>query len=251
MRSSSASISRECRAPAFTNNYEFAPIDLDDDGFLDLVTINDGPDRGRGFTEHVLRNDGTGTFLDVMDDWWPEIANPGWDDNIVVALDVDSDGDADFLIGSLDGPDRLLVNDGSGRLTMVLDAFDANASFGTLGLAVADLNGDGRPDLVEAQGEVPGHEDERVYFGSDMLAPDSAPPIVRVQVDGSAVLARVHDNRTPNMPHDWQSVTARWNGGEAPMKWYGENLFRAELPAGAAGVEVCAMDAAGNEACAS
>ena len=31
--------------PAFTNNYEFAPIDLDADGFLDLLTINDGDDR--------------------------------------------------------------------------------------------------------------------------------------------------------------------------------------------------------------
>jgi len=34
------------------------------------------------------------------------------------------------------------------------------------------------------------------------------------------------------------------------MTWYGENLFRADLPAGAAGAEVCAMDAAANEACA-
>ena len=35
------------RMPAFTNNYEFAPIDLDGDGFLDLVTINDGAGRPR------------------------------------------------------------------------------------------------------------------------------------------------------------------------------------------------------------
>ncbi len=38
-------------------------------------------------------------------------------------------------------------------------------------------------------------------------------------------------------------------GGESPMTWYGENLFRVSLPEGAAGVEVCATDAAGNEAC--
>ena len=28
--------------PQYTNNYEFEPMDLDGDGFLDLVTINDG-----------------------------------------------------------------------------------------------------------------------------------------------------------------------------------------------------------------
>lgn len=31
-------------------------------------------------------------------------------------------------------------------------------------MALADLNGDGIIDVVEAQGEVPGHEDERVYL---------------------------------------------------------------------------------------
>jgi len=51
------------------------------------------------------------------------------------------------------------------------------------------------------------------------------------------------------MPHDWQSVTARWDGGETPMVWYGENLFRADLPADATDPEVCAVDAAGNETC--
>lgn len=237
------------RMPAFTNNYEFAPIDLDGDGFLDLVTINDGEQRSAGLAEHVFRNDGTGTFVDATDDWWPTAANPGWDDNVVVALDVESDGDADFLIGSLDGPDRLLINDGSGRLTLATTVFDAVPSRGTLGLALADLNGDGRLDFVEGQGEVSGHEDERVYFATDMVPSDIAPPIIRFDVVGTTLLARVHDNRTPNMPHDWRSVTARWNGGEAPLVWYGENLFRAALPTGAAGVQVCAIDAAGNETC--
>ena len=52
-----------------------------------------------------------------------------------------ADGDADLLVGSLDGPDRLLVNDGSGALTMHSDVFFALSSGGTLGMAVADLNG--------------------------------------------------------------------------------------------------------------
>ena len=236
------------RMPAFTNNYEFAPIDLDGDGFLDLVTINDGPDTGSGLTEHVLRNDGEGGFVDATAEWWPAEANIGWDDNVVVALDIESDGDADFIIGSLDGPDRLLINDGTGRLSVVLDAFSGAPSSGTLGMAIADLNGDGRPDVVEAQGEVA--EDDRVYLATDVLEPDTAPPIIRADVrPDRTVLARVHDNRTPNMPQRWQSITAKWVGGETPLAWYGENLFRATLPDGASFLEICAVDAAGNETC--
>jgi hypothetical protein len=34
------------------------------------------------------------------------------------------------------------------------------------------------------------------------------------------------------------------------MQWYGENLFRADVPPDAAGVEVCATDLAGNRTCA-
>jgi hypothetical protein len=196
----------EGRLPPFPNNYEFAPIDLDGDGFLDLVTINDGSDTPRGLAEHAFHNDGNGAFVDATPDWWSGDANPGWDDAIVVALDVESDGDADFLIASLDGPDRLLINDGSGFLTMADDVFDTTGHLGTLDFGLADLNGDGRLDVVEAQGEVPGHETERVYFGTDVLPPDTAPPIIREEVKGGLVLARVHDNRTPNVPHDWQAI---------------------------------------------
>lgn len=245
------------RMPQFMNNYEFTPIDLDGDGYLDLLTTNDGPNTGRGLAEHVFRNDGAGAFEDVTDAWWSVDANTGYDDNGVVGVDIDSDGDADFFLGSLDGPDRLLLNDGTGRLSMVIGLYEGSPSRGTLGWAVADLNGDDRPDLVESQGETPGHEGERVYFATDAVPPDTAPPIItHDHVPGSTerntVHARVHDNRTPNMPHDWQSVEIRLPNGDAvPMTWYGENLFRASLkvPSDADGLQVCAIDAAGNETC--
>ena len=236
------------RMPAFSNNYEFAPIDLDADGYLDLVTINDGAKSDAGPAEHVFRNDG-GRFVDATADWWPTEANPGYDDAVVVGLDVESDGDADFLVGSLDGPERVLINDGTGLLTLAPDVVDAAPSQGTLGLALADLDGDDRPDLVEAQGEVPGHWAEHVYRATDVLEPDTAPPLVRAQIVDGVVVARVHDSRTPNRPHDWRSITARWTGDELPMTWYGENLFRADVPDDARAGQVCATDRAGNQAC--
>ncbi len=187
------------RLPHFTNNYDFEAMDLDGDGYLDLVTINDGDNvTGEGGREHVFRNDGSGGFEDVTTEWWPNEANPGEDDNNIVFLDVDSDGDADFLVGSLTGPDRLMINDGSGHLSLESAAFDAPVSAGTLGMTVADLDNDGRLDVVEAQGENPNAEDERVYLATDALAPDTGPPVVVTDLDGSAsgavtVHARVHD----------------------------------------------------------
>ena len=247
------------RMPHFSNNYEFEPMDLDGDGFLDLVTINDGFDTGRGGREHVFRNDGTGGYVDATPDWWPDAANPGEDDNGVTFLDVDSDGDADFVIGSLTGADRLMINDGSGRLSLEMAAFNAGNSEGTLGTAVADLNGDGRLDVVEAQGENPAAKEERVYFATDRMAPDTAAPLIRAERAGDiggmvTIRARVTDGLSPYRDGQFQSVTLRWEGSAAPVPlvWYGEYLFRAivEVPGGATGLQVCAVDRFGNESCA-
>ncbi len=243
-------------ASSFTNNYEFEAMDLDGDGYLDLVTINDGDNpTGEGGREHVFRNDGSGGFEDVTAEWWPNEANPGEDDNNIAFLDVDSDGDADFLVGSLTGPDRLMINDGTGQLSMELEAFDAALSPGTLGMTVADVNGDGRLDVVEAQGENPQAEDERVYLATEAVAPDTAPPVVATDLTASTtgsvtVHARVHDSQVYRAG-DLDAVYVRWDGGSGALIWYGEFLFRApvEIPAGATGLEVCAIDRAGNEAC--
>jgi hypothetical protein len=239
--------------PHFTNNYDFTALDLDADGYLDLVTVNDGEDTGLGLAEHVFRNGSGRGYVDATDEWCPAgigQANAGWDDAVETALDVESDGDVDFLVASLDGPDRILVNDGSGALTVSNSVFDGTPTRGTLDFAVADLNGDRRLDVVEAQGEVEGYEDERVYLATELVPPDTAPPVIRAELADGQVLARVHDNRTPNLPHDWRSIVVRSSGSDVPMDWYGENLFRAEVPAAAGGLQVCATDAAGNEACA-
>ena len=98
---------------------------------------------------------------------------------MVAFLDVDSDGDADFVVGSLSGPDRLLVNDGKGHLTVRLDVFNGEDSPGTLGLALADLDGDGRMDVVQGQGEHKTAVSERVHAGRG-LPLDTAPPSVTV-----------------------------------------------------------------------
>jgi hypothetical protein len=252
--------------PQYTNNYEFEAMDLDGDGWLDLVTINDGDiagdDQGSR-REHVFRNDGKGRFLDTTAAWWPPAQNVGEDDNMVAFLDADSDGDADFVVGSLSGPDRLLVNDGKGHLTARLGVFSGEDTPGTLGLALADLDGDGRMDVVQGQGEHKTAVSERVHAGRG-LPLDTAPPSVSLvgvadAVGGRRVVrARVHDRKSPSLASEWRRVAIEWTTSagarETPMRWYGEYLWDAAWPADvppATPFRVCATDAADNTACGS
>jgi hypothetical protein len=200
------------RLPQFINNYDFEAMDVDGDDYLDLVTINDGLSYG----EHIFLNDQQGGFNDATARLWPDSENLGLDDNMDAFLDFDSDGDADLLIGSLDDPDRLHENDGSGKLKLVNRTQSVLGDTpGTLGIAVADLNGDCKLDVAEAQGE--GAWPEKIYLGKNVPA-DTAPPVItqveKVSASGAdrpiQIPARVHDNKSPTMPHDWRSVVLRW-----------------------------------------
>lgn len=126
---------------------------------------------------------------------------------------------------------------------------------------MADLDGDHRLDVVEAQGEAA--FEEKVHLGMG-LPPDRAPPsITRVEEVGALaaarplrIRARVHDRKSPTRPEDWQSVVLRWTAAgrtrETPMQWYGEYLWRGSIdepPTGVLHYQVCATDAAGNRAC--
>ena len=250
--------------PQYTNNYEYELMDLDGDGFLDIVTINDGEilkEQSSNRREHVFRNNGRGRFLDATAQWWPPDANVGEDDNMVAFLDYDSDGDADFVIGSLTGPDRLLINDGKGRLSVALDVFTGADTPGTLGIALGDLDGDGRMDVVQAQGEHPTAVQEKVFLGTG-LKPDTAAPSItlmtpRMDAGAVTVRARVHDRKSPSLATEWKQVVVEWTSAagaqRTPMRWRGEYLWAAAMPAGftdATTYKVCATDAAGNSGCA-
>jgi VCBS repeat protein len=163
-----------------------------------------------------------------------------------VFLDVDSDGDADFLVGSLDGPDRILLNDGAGHFSVNEEIREGAATTGTLWLSVADLNGDTKLDLVETQGEV--DWPDFVYLGLG-VAPDTAQPVVSdaANIQGS-IHARIDDRKSPNVPSDWREVVVQRQGERSRMQWYGEYLWRTRaLTPGT--YRVCATDAAGNRAC--
>ena len=157
------------------------------------------------------------------------------------------------------------MNDGSGKLKLLNDnnEYILGDTSGTLGIALADLNGDRRLDVVQAQGE--SAWPEKVFLGKDIRV-DTAPPVItQVEKTGTSgadrpiqIRARVHDNKSPTMPHDWRSVVLRWS-----IRWANTQdayamvrripLARDDRRAarGRFSYKVCATEATGNKACAS
>jgi plastocyanin len=125
--------------------YEAEVGDLDGDDDLDLFFVSSS-----GFSEGAVRNNlipsNTLSFTNQ-----PVI--PGSvDDNEIVYFDYDMDGDYDVLVGSLGAHEYLYRNDGS--LTFVDQSVQIQSvSDSTLDCTVADLDNDGRYDILTAQGE--------------------------------------------------------------------------------------------------
>lgn len=118
--------------------------DLDGDGDLDLVLASDYPLN----PVWQIRNDGSGMFTDVTASQMP----PNSGGTIELALiDVENDGDLDIYLGRAD-QDRLLLNDGSGRMADASSRLPAEVGFtGFEELEIGDLDADGDADLVLRQ----------------------------------------------------------------------------------------------------
>jgi enediyne biosynthesis protein E4 len=150
--------------------------DYDNDGDVDLYVTNLG-------SNVLLQGDGTGRFADATAH--AGVAAGGWSTSAVF-VDYDADGDLDLFVAryidwspgserqcfSLTGvpdycsprnydaptPDRLFRNNGNGTFTDVTAAAGLQTAAGNgLGVVAADLNDDGRVDIVVANDGTPNH----------------------------------------------------------------------------------------------
>jgi hypothetical protein len=120
-----------------------AVADFDGDGIPDLVTANFGY-RGSNHTISVLRGNGDGTFQPAV----TYSVNPG--PFAVAAADLTGDGKPDLVITNLGGSGdtiSVLLGNGDGTFRAPVNYPVGSRPYAVL---VADLNGDGKPDLVTA-----------------------------------------------------------------------------------------------------
>jgi hypothetical protein len=85
-------------------------VDYDNDGWLDLLVVGTPVGAKSGPGVYLLRNDGTGRFLDRSSLIPPAVRAQGG--AAIAVTDVDEDGDEDLLIASAGGTTHLLRNDG-------------------------------------------------------------------------------------------------------------------------------------------
>ncbi|NIQ97979.1 MAG: CRTAC1 family protein [Desulfuromonadales bacterium] len=118
--------------------------DVDNDNDADLYVVN-----GRypvGEPNRLYLNKGDGTFADVSRE--AGVADANWGLGAAFG-DVDNDGDLDLFLSNYVGPNRLLINDGSGKFADASEKLKGAHEGWGKGPAFGDIDHDGDLDLYE------------------------------------------------------------------------------------------------------
>ena len=142
----------ELRVPMETRQAHV--FDATGDGKPDILLLNLTSNAGRWDKDpqaRLLVNDGLGRFRDETDGRLPRNTFSVWEGAV---LDFDRDGDRDIIVGPIQVPGftpgrlRAYSNDGRGRFSDVTERVIPEETVGRgWGMAVGDLDGDGRDDL--------------------------------------------------------------------------------------------------------
>ncbi|MBI5362070.1 MAG: VCBS repeat-containing protein [Planctomycetes bacterium] len=163
------------------NVYEAEAGDLDGDQDLDVYFVSLS-----GFQEGVGRNNLVGLGSLTFTNQAP--MGGAIDDNEIALFDYDVDGDYDVLVGSLGTHEYLYRNNGGLSFTDQ-SAQIQSVSDSTLDCTVADLNNDGKYDLLTAQGESNAAQWANKFYRNTGAADTLKPVLVAEQFPASAPAA--------------------------------------------------------------
>lgn len=219
-----------------TSQYESETADLDGDTDIDAYFIGLNPIGGFGFPGegpkyNELIGAGSLGFVNGAD-------IGGDDDNEVVLHDYDMDGDMDAIIGSLAAREKLHENNGSGVFSDASPNITA-INDSTLDCTVADLNNDGRYDLITAQGESNPSQYANKIYGNTSVVDTLAPTVAREEALTSpslvgpwVVRAEVQD-QVQDDGKDWLTAEVKYivleNGSQASVDIIGLSYSPAVL----------------------
>jgi hypothetical protein len=167
--------------------YPLAVADINGDGKPDIITPNSAPGER---TLTVLLGDGRGSFRPALGSPFATAGQPYY-----VALgDISGDGKPDLVAAhNDDGRVTILLGDGKGGFKSAPQS-PVDLGSRAWGLVVADVNGDGKADLVAATGET-----VRVLLG-----------------DGQGSFTAAPGSPFPAGKGTWRLVVADLNGDGKP-----------------------------------
>lgn len=116
-----------------------AVADMNGDGFPDIIAP---PQRGSSTIPEIFLGDGKGHWHA----WEGVVWDHGLSYGSVVAADFNKDGHMDLAFGAHLNGVYIFLGDGKGRFKEVTDGFKRD--FGTRRVRIADVDGDGWPDVV-------------------------------------------------------------------------------------------------------
>lgn len=202
-------VTAECGAGDMGYSHMALFVDLDNDGFDDLLVLNDSSALHQAWPgPQVYRNNADGTFTNVTHASGLNAADPTWGG--ATAGDFDHDGDLDlFLVGWYGSSTHLYRNDGGFRFTDVTDAAGARVSrerFQWTPVFV-DVDGDGWQDIFCA---VDFEEDYLLHNNRDGTFTDAsvASGVLHVGNDMGAAVGDVDNDL------DLDIYTTNVSGGE-------------------------------------
>ncbi|MBO9112634.1 MULTISPECIES: VCBS repeat-containing protein [Rhizobium/Agrobacterium group] len=198
------------RLPAGSQGNGLAIGDVNGDGLPDIVVgstgeIGHGPNMKLRPARNLLflnDKDRPGHFIDATETHLPKA-----DDQTegVVLADMDGDGDHDMIIASPAHPNRLLINDGSGKFTDGSDRLELSVPMETRDVKVMDVNKDGHSDIV--------------FFNitSNNMGWDKDPQTRLLINDGNGRFKDETEARLPKHKFSsWAGTVLDWNGDGAP-----------------------------------